>query len=72
MIQRRVEPGTVSGTAVPHGKKPKQMPGKRVCLKKGCETVLSAYNQEVMCWVHRVKKAPRVRGRPYRGVRDRE
>lgn len=42
---------------------PKVVDDRRVCVDKGCETVLSRYNRKATCHVHSPVKFPRVRGR---------
>jgi hypothetical protein len=44
-------------------KRSRTYPGVRVCGHDGCSTKLSTYNREDTCFIHRTRKAPRLRGR---------
>ncbi|HEX9854828.1 MAG TPA: hypothetical protein VGC47_05915 [Acidimicrobiia bacterium] len=45
---------------------PKAIDGVRVCVARGCDTVLSRYNRKATCHQHSPVKFPRVRGRDVR------
>ena len=39
-------------------RKPTTYEPDRVCAEEGCETVLSVYNKQTLCWTHLPKKVP--------------
>jgi hypothetical protein len=45
-------------------RRPRQLVAGRICTEPGCDTILSVYNKQQYCYVHRVPRKPRTRGKP--------
>lgn len=44
------------------GRKSRRVDGRRTCGRRGCTTVLSAYNPGLYCWQHETPRAFAIRG----------